>query len=121
MPPGMQDTTNVVVAVYDVRVLVLVVVSQYSRNFPSLETLTIEHDHSPFSKTKQNLPLRRSWPIHTGDNVIVLNVSRSLMSLNVVSNSKNFVHNRPLLLTGASSAGSSIIDAGVAQGGGGKS
>ena len=33
----MQDTTNVVVAVYEVRVLVLVVVSQYSRNFPSLK------------------------------------------------------------------------------------
>ena len=110
-----------VVAVYEVRVLVLVVVSQYSRNFPSLKTLTIEHDHSPFSKTKQNLPLRRGCPIHTGDNVIVLNVSRSLMSLNVVSNAENLVHNGPLLLTGASSAGSSIIDAGVAQGGGGKS
>ena len=70
---------------------------------------------------KHNLPPRRSGLIHTGDNVIVLNVSRSLMSLNVVSNTENLIHNRPLLLTAASSTGSSIIDAGVAQGGGGKS
>ena len=46
MPLGIQDTITVVVAVYEVRVLVLVVVSQYSRNFPSLKTMTIKHDHS---------------------------------------------------------------------------
>ena len=39
----MQDTTNVVVAVYEVRVLVLVVVSQYSKNFPSLKMENIDH------------------------------------------------------------------------------
>ena len=33
---GMQETPSVVVAVYEVRVLVLVVVSQYNRNFPCL-------------------------------------------------------------------------------------
>ena len=39
MPPGIQDTTNVVVVVYEVEVLVLVVVSQYSRNFPCLSAV----------------------------------------------------------------------------------
>lgn len=37
----MQDTKRVVVPVKEVRVLVLVVVSQYSRNLPCLNS----HDH----------------------------------------------------------------------------
>ena len=37
MLPGMQDTIRVVVPVKEVRVLVLVVVSQYSRNLPCLK------------------------------------------------------------------------------------
>ena len=69
---------------------------------------------------KHNLPPRRSGLIHTGDNVIILNVNRSPLSLNVVSNAKNLIQNRPLLPSSASSH-ISISDAGVAQGGGGKS
>ena len=38
MPLGMQDTSMVVVAVYEVEVLVEVVVSQYSKNFACLKT-----------------------------------------------------------------------------------
>ena len=69
---------------------------------------------------KPNLPPRRCGLIHTGDNVIILNVSRSPLSLNVVSNTENLVQNRPFLPSGASSH-ICISDAGVAQGGGGKS
>ena len=52
MPVGRQETTRVVVAVYEVRVLVLVVVSQYSRNLPCLKSLNLKRDHSFFFKGK---------------------------------------------------------------------
>ena len=41
-PLGVQETTSVLVAVKEVRVLVDVVVSQYSKNFPCLKTLSIK-------------------------------------------------------------------------------
>ena len=69
---------------------------------------------------KQSLPPRRSGLIHTGDKVILLSVSRSLVSLNVVSNTKNLIHNCPLLPPSTSSH-ISIGDTGVTQGGGGES
>ena len=39
---GMQEASSVVVAVYEVEVLVEVVVSQYSKNFPRLKTFSLK-------------------------------------------------------------------------------
>ena len=72
MPVGRQDTTRVVVAVYEVRVLVLVVVSQYSRNLPCLKSLNFIRDHSFFFNGKYlfYLPLS-SGLIHTRDKFLM--------------------------------------------------
>ena len=43
---GLQETINVEVAVTEVRVLVDVVVSQYSKNFPCLKTFSLKPDDS---------------------------------------------------------------------------
>ena len=48
MPLGMQDTSSVVVVVNEVSVLVDVVVSQYSKNFPCLKTLSYNSSLSSF-------------------------------------------------------------------------
>ena len=69
---------------------------------------------------KHSLPPRRSGLIHTGNKIILLNVSRSLVSLNVVSNAKNLIHNCPLLPPSTSSH-IRISNTGVTQGGGGES
>ena len=74
----------------------------------------------PVEKELSLSSISRSGFIHTRDKVlmcsIILNIIRSLLSLNVASNAENLVQNSPLL--SAARSYSRVGDTGVAQGSG---